>query len=259
MSGYTCHGIDHLSASSLNLWAAEPAVWAMERLLGHRSPPSALMARGKAVEEGVHAGSWSRVAMSAPASRRRSRPTTARWRSIPMNGERASAPRSRAMSSTVWPSFGSMVCRAAYQERVEIRLDEVPVPHHRLHRLALRSAWPDRRSQDQRAAAVSHLAVPCPPGCDLRQRTWQLRHALRLREAHRRQEGWPRRRRSTNSSAPRSTGSWSALREIALRLERFLRSVDGCPRALRPDRPRLRALPLDQPVTRARGAEVFGF
>ena len=55
-NGFSQHGIEHLSASSLNLWAAEPAVWAMERLLGHRSPPSALMARGKAVEDGVHAG-----------------------------------------------------------------------------------------------------------------------------------------------------------------------------------------------------------
>lgn len=52
MNGFARHGIEHLSASSLNLWAAEPAVWAMERLLGFRSPVSALMARGKAVEEG---------------------------------------------------------------------------------------------------------------------------------------------------------------------------------------------------------------
>jgi hypothetical protein len=56
MSGFETHGVTHLSASSLNLWASEPAVWAMERLLGFRSPTSATMARGKAVEEGVHVG-----------------------------------------------------------------------------------------------------------------------------------------------------------------------------------------------------------
>jgi hypothetical protein len=56
MNGFARHAIEHLSASSLNLWAAEPAVWAMERLLGLRSPVSALMARGKAVEEGIHGG-----------------------------------------------------------------------------------------------------------------------------------------------------------------------------------------------------------
>jgi len=56
MNGFELHGVQHLSASSLNLWAAEPALWVMERLLGLRGPGNALMARGKAVEEGVHAG-----------------------------------------------------------------------------------------------------------------------------------------------------------------------------------------------------------
>ena len=55
-SSFERHGIDHLSASSLNLWAAEPALWVMERLLGRRSPTSAVAARGKAVEQGIHVG-----------------------------------------------------------------------------------------------------------------------------------------------------------------------------------------------------------
>ncbi len=38
------HGIDHLSPSSLNLWAAEPALWVMERLLGRKSPSRRLLA-----------------------------------------------------------------------------------------------------------------------------------------------------------------------------------------------------------------------
>jgi hypothetical protein len=50
------HGITHLSASSLNLWAAEPALWIMERLLGRRSPAGIPAARGKAVEAGVNLG-----------------------------------------------------------------------------------------------------------------------------------------------------------------------------------------------------------
>lgn len=50
------HGIGHLSASSLNLWAAEPALWIMERLLGRRSPSGIPAARGKAVEVGVNIG-----------------------------------------------------------------------------------------------------------------------------------------------------------------------------------------------------------
>ena len=56
MNPFDTYGIGHLSPSSLNLWAAEPALWVMERLLGERSPASAVAARGKAVERGVHLG-----------------------------------------------------------------------------------------------------------------------------------------------------------------------------------------------------------
>lgn len=56
MNPFERHGIDHLSPSSLNLWAAEPALWVMERLLGRRSPMSAIAARGRAAEQGIHAG-----------------------------------------------------------------------------------------------------------------------------------------------------------------------------------------------------------
>lgn len=53
MSGYAQHGIDHVSASSLNLWAAEPALWIMQRLLKYRSPAGPAAHVGTAVEAGV--------------------------------------------------------------------------------------------------------------------------------------------------------------------------------------------------------------
>ncbi len=56
MNVFSQHKIEHLSASSLNLYAAEPALWIMERLLGYKHPSSATMARGKAVEAGIHMG-----------------------------------------------------------------------------------------------------------------------------------------------------------------------------------------------------------
>lgn len=56
MNPFERHGIDHLSPSSLNLWAAEPALWVMERMLDRRSPISAAAARGRAVEHGIHLG-----------------------------------------------------------------------------------------------------------------------------------------------------------------------------------------------------------
>ena len=53
-SSFERHGIEHLSASSLNIWAAQPALWIMERLLGRRRLPAGIAAaRGKAVEHGV--------------------------------------------------------------------------------------------------------------------------------------------------------------------------------------------------------------
>lgn len=54
MNPFRQHGIEHLSASSLNLYAAEPALWVLERLLGMKHGSNAAMARGKAVEAGVH-------------------------------------------------------------------------------------------------------------------------------------------------------------------------------------------------------------
>lgn len=54
MNAFEHYKIDHLSASSLNLYAAEPALWVMERLIGLKSSGSAIMARGKAAETGVH-------------------------------------------------------------------------------------------------------------------------------------------------------------------------------------------------------------
>ena len=56
MNPFERHGIDHLSPSSLNLWAAEPALWVMERLLDRRSPTGAPAIRGRAVEHGIHLG-----------------------------------------------------------------------------------------------------------------------------------------------------------------------------------------------------------
>ena len=56
MSGLQQHGIEHLSPSSLNLFAAEPALWVMERLLGHRSSPGCAAHRGTAAEAGIEIG-----------------------------------------------------------------------------------------------------------------------------------------------------------------------------------------------------------
>ena len=56
MNGFALHGLDHLSATSLNLYAAEPALWVMEKLLHCRAPVGCAAHRGTAVEHGVGLG-----------------------------------------------------------------------------------------------------------------------------------------------------------------------------------------------------------
>lgn len=63
MNAFEQHGITHLSASSINLYAAEPAMWVMQYLFGHRSPPGAAMARGSASEVGIEHGLFNPDAM----------------------------------------------------------------------------------------------------------------------------------------------------------------------------------------------------
>lgn len=52
-SAFKRHGIERLSASSLNLWLDSPGVWSLKYLGGLKEETSAAMARGKAVEDGM--------------------------------------------------------------------------------------------------------------------------------------------------------------------------------------------------------------
>jgi hypothetical protein len=49
------HGIGHLSASSLNLWMANPREWAVRYLAKEAEEPDPAMWRGSAVEAGLAA------------------------------------------------------------------------------------------------------------------------------------------------------------------------------------------------------------
>ncbi len=55
-SAFERHGIDHLSASSINLFVAEPAMWAMQKLMGRKSGVGAAAHRGTSIEAGVELG-----------------------------------------------------------------------------------------------------------------------------------------------------------------------------------------------------------
>jgi len=56
MNPFETHGIKHLSASSLNTWAAEPALWVLQKLAGKQTPAGFAAHRGTASESGIVSG-----------------------------------------------------------------------------------------------------------------------------------------------------------------------------------------------------------
>lgn len=56
MNAFERHGITHLSASSVNLFIAQPALWACSYLMKKRTPVGPAAHRGTAIEAGVEAG-----------------------------------------------------------------------------------------------------------------------------------------------------------------------------------------------------------
>lgn len=56
MNAFERHGITHLSASHLNLFVAQPALWAASYLMKRKTPVGPAAHRGTAVEAGVEAG-----------------------------------------------------------------------------------------------------------------------------------------------------------------------------------------------------------
>jgi hypothetical protein len=258
MNGFARHGIEHLSASSLNLWAAEPAVWAMERLLGHRSPPSALMARGKAVEHGVHAGLLNRMLTVTECAAQAVLAFDREMALVPddrRDSERALIPGYVEYALEELRQYG---VPSAYQDRVEHRLDDVPPPvigftdwRYDDHGLII-----DLKTSERLPSAIS------------------LSHARQGAIYARAHGNYGMRFAYVKPTAGKKDGravvvyeleraeidrQIAALREIALRLERFL-SLSSDARELCglivPDYERFH---WTNPVTRARGAEVYGF
>jgi len=124
------HGIDHLSASSLNLWAAEPALWIMERLLRRRSPSGIPAARGKAVEAGVNIGLLD-PALTVEACIAEAE--SAFDRETKLNPDPRRDDERKKLAGYVRGALAELRQYGppdadGYQGKVEIRLDDVPVP-----------------------------------------------------------------------------------------------------------------------------------
>ncbi|CAA6603858.1 conserved hypothetical protein [Rhodospirillaceae bacterium LM-1] len=122
------HGIDHLSPSSLNLWAAEPALWVMERLLGRKSSLGANAARGRAAEHGIHLGL---LDPSLPVADCAKAAESAFDREMALNPDERRESERRNISGYVEQGLKELRqygIPTAYQEKVSISLDDVPVP-----------------------------------------------------------------------------------------------------------------------------------
>jgi len=125
---FAAHNVGHLSASSLNLWAAQPALWIMERLLGRRAPSGIAAARGKAVEHGVHLG-LSNPSLAIEecidgAEREFARQTA-------LNADPRREDEHKKLGGWVRGALAELRQYGVpdgYQEKIEIRLDDVAVP-----------------------------------------------------------------------------------------------------------------------------------
>ena len=128
MNGFERHGITRLSPSTLNHFAAEPAHWVMQRLLNMRAPVSAAAARGTAVEWGVHQGL---MRADLPVADCVAAAEAAFDREMVLNpdhrrhAERGKIPDYVANALSELRAYG---VPTAAQGRVQIRLDDVPVP-----------------------------------------------------------------------------------------------------------------------------------
>lgn len=128
MNAFARHGITHLSASSLNLFAAEPALWIMERLLKKRGPVGCAAHRGTAAEAGIVHGLLN---PKAPIEECQATALTTFDQLTALSGdprrtkEREAVP---AIVATAIPELRQYGIPDEVQTKIEARLDGVPVP-----------------------------------------------------------------------------------------------------------------------------------
>ena len=126
MSGLLLHRIPHVSASSLNLFAAEPALWVMERLCGKKGRVGPAAHLGTAVEAGVEAALLGRANNIEAAS------ALAAARYDELCDDADARAKIDSMLRQAWGALAPYgqpdVPEDGRQHRVEVALDGVPVP-----------------------------------------------------------------------------------------------------------------------------------
>jgi hypothetical protein len=248
MNGFQRHGIAHLSASSINTFAAEPAIWIMERLLKKRGPVGCSAHRGTAGEAGIVHGLLDPKAEVAECQAI----ALAEYdRLTALSGDPKRAKEREALPGIVATGLAELRQYGVpdeVQKRIEVTLPDVPVPFLGFCDLG----W-------------SHASIVL----DLKT---QLRLSSEISSSHARQVALYM--RATNwegrvcYTTPSRVGVYrvedaaqqiATITNIANRLERFL-SISDDPHALAgvvvPD---FDSFWWSDPTARAMGREVYGF
>lgn len=126
MNPFEKHGIRHVSPSSLNLWRADPALWALKYLRKARDEAGPNAWLGNAVESGLSAWLYKRDMKGALDA------ATQEW-SNKCQGEisdeiTVAATRLPAMLAMAIEEFAGLPTPTSTQAKVECWLDGVPVP-----------------------------------------------------------------------------------------------------------------------------------
>lgn len=252
MNAFERHGISHLSASSINTWINAPSLWTLEKLLKHRGGMGCSAYRGTAVEAGVSAGLFSPeltaedcAAQAFPVYDRLSalsgdpKRQVERTLILPMIRQGLAL---RSHGAPIRPNSGD-------QHKVEIRLDEVPVPI---------IGYLDWLYADEILDLKTTLRVPsCMSEPHLRQaavyKTAHMNRRVRFFYVSDKKAEKHTLTREQYDVAMRE------LTQAALRLERFL-GLSNDPQELAAIVPHSgESFYFNDPATRAKAVEVFGY
>lgn len=253
MNAFEQHGIGHLSVSQANLFAAAPALYVMERLLGHRGGVGISAHRGTAAEHGIERGLFSPdmpVSECQDAALKEFDRLTALCAGANRDKEREAIPGIVETALAELRQYGAPSRpEGGRQHKIECRLDGVPVP------------------------VIGYLDFVFGQSGTIVDLKTQLALSSKIKEEHARQGALYQHAHGNYEmrfayTTPKKIGVYvlengrqhlEALRQIFLRMERFL-SVSKDPKELAgivcPD---YSSFYWSDPATRAKGLQVFGF
>jgi hypothetical protein len=220
MNGFEMHGIEHLSASSINSWVSQPALWVMERLLNKGAPVGVAAHRGSAIELGIERGLFypdrsmddcksdalkeydKRTALSGEAGVQR---------------ERAIIPACVEYGITELRQYGKpTVPENSRQHKVRVTIDPVPVPFegyidflYDQHGILIDLKTEHRQSQSIKPSHARQVAI---------YQQAKPNHSARLAYVVPKKEP-----AVFELSHDQAQAALNQIREISARLERFLR------------------------------------